>query len=117
MTLPFLPAALRLRLLQRRPLLVYAVTWTALLTSTVAVASFAPEIAFVWAMGLESACGAGAVRVPMEGPPGEVVCVPAKLFERSKMEVVVPPLFAAMVVAGSACFVKAVGLWEDDEER
>ncbi|KAM0941315.1 hypothetical protein DsansV1_C17g0147471 [Dioscorea sansibarensis] len=67
--------------------------------------------------GVESTCGAGAVRVPMEGPPGEVVCVPEKLFERSKMEVVVPPLFAAMVVAGSACFVKAVGLWEDAEER
>ncbi|KAJ0983971.1 hypothetical protein J5N97_002327 [Dioscorea zingiberensis] len=120
MTLPFLPAALRVTLLRPRPLLVYAVAWTALLTSTVAVASFAPEIAFVWAMGRQSslgaACGGGTVRVPLEGPPGEVLCVPAQLFGRSKMELFVPPLFAAMVVAGSACFVRAIGLWETDEE-
>ncbi|RWV78000.1 hypothetical protein GW17_00061104 [Ensete ventricosum] len=124
MTLVFLPEALRAMLLVQRPLLLYAAAWAALLTATVAVTSFAPELAFVWAVmpssSFSSACtaaaGGPAVRVPTEGPPREVVCVPAGLFARSWMDLVVPPLFAALVVGGSTCFIRAVGLWEPEEE-
>ncbi|KAK8933638.1 hypothetical protein KSP39_PZI015823 [Platanthera zijinensis] len=42
----------------------------------------------------------------------ETVCVPARLFGPSKADAVVPPVFAALVVAGSACIVRAVGLWD-----
>ncbi|KAG6483233.1 uncharacterized protein LOC122017817 [Zingiber officinale] len=123
MALAFLPAALRaVLLLRRRPLLLYAVAWSALLTATVAVASFSPELAFVWAAmpssSFSRACAGGSapmVRVPTEGPR-EVVCVPAGLFRRSAMDMVVPPLFAALVVGGSTCFVRAVGLWEYEED-
>lgn len=116
MILSFLPASLLSILLRRRPLIAYTATWTALLTVTVAAASFTPELAFVWAVSPGSAfsrCGEGQVRVPLEGPVGDVVCVPAQLFGRSKaVDFFVPPLFAALVVAGSAGLVRAVGLWE-----
>ncbi|OWM82321.1 uncharacterized protein LOC116207961 [Punica granatum] len=108
----------------RWPLLLYAVTWTALLTATVAVASFSPEVAFVSAISPSSSFSQGcaaaqegsAVRVPVD-LPREVVCLPAHLFTRSKVDLVVPPVFAAVVVAGSAFVVRALGLWEDDEPR
>ncbi|XP_077244844.1 uncharacterized protein LOC143884884 [Tasmannia lanceolata] len=117
--------SLRLALTQR-PLLMYALSWTALLTATVAVASFSPEMAFVSAISplssFSRACdiGEGAVgpgyviRVPLDGP-GEAFCLPAQLFRRSMMDFFVPPAFAAVIVAGSVCFVRALGLWEEEE--
>ncbi|XP_022972738.1 uncharacterized protein LOC111471253 [Cucurbita maxima] len=113
-----------LRLLYRRlrsrwPLLVYSASWTILLTLTVAAASFAPELAFASAISPSSSFAshckaAGFVRVPMNFP-GDVVCVPDNLFRKSGIDLIVPPIFAAVVVAGSACFVRALGLWADDD--
>ncbi|KAG5550135.1 hypothetical protein RHGRI_015177 [Rhododendron griersonianum] len=108
------------RLTLRWPLLVYAGTWTAILTITVAVASFSPELAFVSAISPTSAfprpCVAeGSIRVPLDVPT-EVICFPAHMFQRSKLDMVVPPVFAAVVVAGSAYVVRALGLWEVDDE-
>ena len=107
-------------LLQRHPLLLYVTTWTVLLTATVAAVSFSPEIAFAWAVSLPSslasACGSSSVRLPLDGPAGEVVCLPAQFFERSKLDLIVPPLFAAIVVAASVCFVRSIGLWEVDDD-
>lgn len=121
MAVPFLSAEFRDALLHRWPLLVYAATWTAMITATVAVAAFSPELAFVWAVSPSSAfarpCGAASVRLPLDGPPGEVVCVPAYLFDRSGMDVLIPPLFAVVVVAASVCVTRAIGLWEDEEEE
>lgn len=102
------------------PLFLYAATWTTILTLIVAVASFVPEVAFVLAIAPTSAfsggCEAGdSVRVPMDVPT-EVFCFPAHLFCRSKMDLLVPPVFAAVVVAGSAYVVRALGLWDVDEE-
>ncbi|XP_020101521.1 uncharacterized protein LOC109719332 [Ananas comosus] len=119
MNIIFVPAAIRAALLHPRPLLLHAAAWTALLTTSVAVASFAPEAAFVWAVSPASAFsrgGGGArVRVPTEGPALEVVCVPARLFGRSRLDALMPPLFAALVVGASAFFVRAMGLWEYEE--
>ncbi|PKA46245.1 hypothetical protein AXF42_Ash019996 [Apostasia shenzhenica] len=110
-------------LLQRRPMLVYATTWTALIVATVAAVSLAPEFAFLWSLSPSSpfarACGAfvaGAIRLPLDAPPSEVVCVPAELFGGTGFDLIVPPVFAAAVVAGAAFFVRAVGLWEADED-
>ncbi|MQL74763.1 hypothetical protein Taro_007105 [Colocasia esculenta] len=107
---------------ERRPLLLYAAAWTALLTAAVAVASSLPEVAFVWAVSPSSsfsrACGdaaGGLVRVPLD-VPGEVLCLPALLFGRSKLDLLVPPVFAAVVVTASALLVRAVGLWEEEED-
>ncbi|KAK3038563.1 hypothetical protein RJ639_029363 [Escallonia herrerae] len=103
------------RLTPRLPLLVYAATWTTLLTVTVAAASFWPELAFVSAVSPNSlfsrACpveGPSWVRVPVD-VPAEVFCLPSSLFGRSKMDLLVPPVFAAVVVAGSAFLVRALG--------
>lgn len=82
--------------------------------------SFSPEVAFTWALSLpspfSSECMPGYVRLPLDGPAMEVVCLPALFFGQSKLDLVVPPLFAAVVVAASVCFVRSVGLWEVDED-
>ncbi|GFY93263.1 hypothetical protein Acr_08g0016590 [Actinidia rufa] len=108
------------RLTSLSPPLLYAATWTTILTMTVAVASLSPEIAFVSAISPASAfsrrCGAAdSVRVPIDSP-AEIFCFPAHMFRRSKLDLMVPPVFAAVIVAGSACAVRALGLWEADEE-
>lgn len=115
----FLPlVTLFTRLTFRCPILIYAATWTTILTLTVAVASFAPEVAFVSAISssspFSSLCEAeGSVRLPLD-VAGEILCFPAHLFSKSKIDLIVPPVFAAVVVAGSAYLVRAVGLWEQD---
>ncbi|KAK3031696.1 hypothetical protein RJ639_035282 [Escallonia herrerae] len=117
MTLSLVNSMLQ-RLTPRLPLLVYAATWTTLLTVTVAAASFWPELAFVSAVSPNSLFSRGC---PVEGPswvrvpvdvPAEVFCLPSSLFGRSKMDLLVPPVFAAVVVASSAFLVRALGLWE-----
>ncbi|XP_042478756.1 uncharacterized protein LOC122059788 [Macadamia integrifolia] len=105
----------------QRPLLLYAATWTVMLTATVALVSFSPEMAFVSAISPSSsfsrACDSqgqvGRVRVPLD-VPGEVVCLPAHLFSKMTfLDFLVPPVFAAIAVAASACFVRALALWEE----
>ncbi|PSR98255.1 Serine-rich adhesin for platelets like [Actinidia chinensis var. chinensis] len=108
------------RVASQWPLLLYAATWTAILTMTVAVASLAPEIAFVSAISPTSAFSKaceteGSVRVPMD-VPAEVQCFPAHLFRRSKVDLLVQPFLAAVIVAGSASVVRSLGLWEVDDE-
>lgn len=99
----------------------YATTWTTILTATVAVTSFAPELAFVWAITPSSSFSKvcqdqkeGFVRVPFD-VPSDIFCLPAEMFKKSKIDLVVPPIFAAVIVAASACLVRALGLWEVDE--
>ncbi|XP_031103905.1 uncharacterized protein LOC116007384 [Ipomoea triloba] len=112
----------RLFSIPRLPLLFYAASWTTVLTVTVALASFTPELAFVSAItpasSFSAPCGAGgssSVRIPLD-VPSEVFCFPAELFRKSKMDLVVPPIFAAVVVAASAYVVKALSLWESADQ-
>jgi len=112
-------------LLARRALLAYAATWTAVAVTAVAVAAFAPELAFVWAVGpgtpLSRACQGGGegfgVGLPLDGPPWDVVCVPAGMFGRVRPDVVVPLVFAVVVVTGAVWFTTAVGVWEDNHDE
>ncbi|OMO66190.1 hypothetical protein CCACVL1_21269 [Corchorus capsularis] len=118
MLLSFFTSVLH-RLTLRWPVLLYAATWTVLLTAMVALASFSPEVAFVSAISQSSSfskeCGIqGSVRVPVD-VPGEKLCLPGHLFGRSKLDWIVPPVFAAVVVTGSAWVVRGMGLWEFDE--
>ncbi|KAJ4786749.1 hypothetical protein LUZ62_037995 [Rhynchospora pubera] len=100
-----LPLLLRLRL--RRPMLRRAATWTALMTAVVVLASFSPEVAFVWALSHPPArCEGDSLWVPLDGREG--ACLPSRAINRSAADVFVPPVFAALVVGASACFVKAV---------
>ncbi|KAJ1698918.1 hypothetical protein LUZ63_007430 [Rhynchospora breviuscula] len=103
------------------PFILYAVAWTSVVTLTVAVAAFAPEIAFVWAVSpsapLTRACWDHTVGLPMDGPVWEKVCFPAKNFSQSKVDIFIPPVFAVLVVVGSVSVMKAIGLWEGEEEE
>ncbi|KAG0487793.1 hypothetical protein HPP92_006604 [Vanilla planifolia] len=106
---------------EAHPTLVCVTTWMALIAAVIAAGSLAPEAAFVWALSPASSfageCGdVGAVRLPLDAPPGEVLCFPAGLFGRTGVDLLVPPIFAAVVVAGAACFVRAIALWETDED-
>ncbi|XVF55317.1 hypothetical protein PTKIN_Ptkin06aG0027500 [Pterospermum kingtungense] len=107
------------RLTLRWPVILYAATWTVILTAMVAVASFSPEVAFVSAISQSSSftkeCGVeGSIRVPMD-VPGEKLCLPAHHFGKSKIDWIVPPVFAAVIVTGSAWLVRGMALWEFDE--
>lgn len=103
----------------RWPLLIYAATWTMLLTLTVALASFSPEVSFVSAISSSSSFSRACVdpdmfiRVPID-LPAEILCLPAHRFAKSNLDLIVPPVFAAVVVAASAFLVRALALWEDD---
>ncbi|KAF7818515.1 Cortactin-binding protein like [Senna tora] len=101
------------------PLLIFAATWTALLTLTVALASFSPELAFVSAISPSSSfsnkCNIqSSIRLPLD-VPGQVLCFPPSLFTKSNIDLIVPPLFAALIVAASSCVLRAVGPWEDHQ--
>ncbi|CAM0958135.1 unnamed protein product [Alopecurus aequalis] len=110
----------------RRPLLLYAATWTAVAAMSVAVAALAPELAYVWAVKpaapLTRACPGsgfmgGSIGLPLDGPPWDAVCVPAGMFGRTVPDIIVPLVFAVVVVASAVGFTTAVGVWEDDEEE
>ena len=84
----------------------------------VSIASFAPEMAFVSAVSPSSSFSRsckteGLVKIPLDFPR-EKVCLPAHMVKRSKMDFFVPTLFAGLVVAGSACVVRSLGLWESE---
>ncbi|CAN8311556.1 unnamed protein product [Cochlearia groenlandica] len=97
------------RLSTHWPVLLRAATWTILLALTVAVASFAPEIAFVSTVSSSSSCGGGRdgfVKIPMEFQR-ESVCVPSRMVKRSRFDLFVPSIFAAVMVTASACLIRS----------
>lgn len=92
-----------------------AAKWTALLTLTAAVASFAPEFIFTNATSLHSSFSKscrrdGYIRIPLD-LPGDVLCLPAGMVNRSSLDFFVPTVFAALGVGVSACFVRSLELW------
>lgn len=100
----------------RWPLFLYAAAWTTILTLTVAVASFVPELAFVSAMTSSTCRDPSSVRLPLD-IPSENLCFPSRFLKRSRLDFLVPPVFAAVIVAGSACVVRAMGLFEVEDEQ
>lgn len=108
-------------MIRYRPLIVYAVAWTMLLTTTVVVLSLSAEIIFMKAVSpsstFSSKCILEFVRVPSDAPSEVVVCLPSALFQLSRMDLFVPPIFAALVVVASVVFVQAVGFCEVDYEE
>ncbi|CAN1179634.1 hypothetical protein LINPERPRIM_LOCUS36566 [Linum perenne] len=108
-----------------------AAAWTTLLSLTVAVASFAPELAFVSFVSSSSSsksassspwlfsrtaltcAGEGMVGLPIMDSPRDVICLPGHMVKRSNWDFFVPTVFAALVVSGSSCLVRSLGLWSD----
>ncbi|CAN1179631.1 hypothetical protein LINPERPRIM_LOCUS36566 [Linum perenne] len=96
-----------------------AAAWTTLLSLTVAVASFAPELAFVSFVSSSSSSKSasssreGMVGLPIMDSPRDVICLPGHMVKRSNWDFFVPTVFAALVVSGSSCLVRSLGLWSD----
>ncbi|KAK8959881.1 hypothetical protein KSP40_PGU021057 [Platanthera guangdongensis] len=104
-------------LLNRSSAQLYVLAWTAFVVTTVSIVSLAPEVAFVWALSPASPfthhCGgANFVRLPLDALPNEIICIPTELFGSTSLDLIVPPIFSAVVVASSACIVRMIGLWE-----
>ncbi|XP_074290567.1 uncharacterized protein LOC141617281 [Silene latifolia] len=100
-----------------RPSFYYALTWTTLLVVVVAVASFSPELAFLSTVSLSStysrSCGVhGLVRLPLD-IPGERLCFPAYMMKRSSLDILIPTMFAALIVTSSALLLRSLGLWHN----
>ncbi|KMZ62779.1 hypothetical protein ZOSMA_446G00170 [Zostera marina] len=108
-------------LIRYRPLIVYAAAWTFLLTTMVVVLSLSAEIAFMNAVSpsstFSSKCNSESVRIPSDVPSEVAVCLPGALFQLSRMDLFVPPIFAALVVVASVVFVQAIGIYEIDSEE
>ncbi|XP_058742264.1 uncharacterized protein LOC131614723 [Vicia villosa] len=108
----------RLRFTTPWPILTYATTWVTLLTLTVAVASISPQVTFVSAISPSSLFSQKCendrfIRMPLD-VPGEILCFSSHLFVKSKIDLIVPPIFAALIVAASTCVVRAVGLFVEE---
>lgn len=103
---------------------IYTACWTILLAITVTIAALSLEVGFSRSlspsMDVVQACSKelnkGTVacqqcfRLPLDGPRDQL-CVPANLFQKTGMDLAVPPIFAGLVVAASALFVQGIGLW------
>ncbi|KAL1201953.1 hypothetical protein V5N11_014908 [Cardamine amara subsp. amara] len=94
------------RVWDRWPVIAQAAMWTVLLMFTVAVASFAPEVAFVSTVSSSCGGGDGFVKIPMDFP-GKSVCVPSHMVKRSHFDFFVPSVFAAVMVTASACLIRS----------
>ncbi|CAH2038640.1 unnamed protein product [Thlaspi arvense] len=94
------------RVSARWPVIIQAATWTILLMFTVAVASFAPELAFVSTVSSSCGGGDGFVKIPMDFP-GDNVCIPSHMVKRSRFDLFVPSIFAAVMVTASACLIRS----------
>ncbi|EOA28380.1 hypothetical protein CARUB_v10024585mg [Capsella rubella] len=99
---------------ERWPVLVQAATWTILLTFTVALASFAPEMAFVSQISSSD----GFVKIPMED---EMVMVPSEMVKKSTFDVFVPTIFAGVMVVASVSLLRSClgieGVVEMEQEQ
>ncbi|CAN7039552.1 unnamed protein product [Brassica oleracea var. botrytis] len=113
--IPSLMEPILRRVSARWPVIVQATTWTVLLMVTVAVASFAPELAFVSTVSSPCGRGDGFVKIPMDFP-GESVCVPSHMVKRSRFDLFMPPIFAAVMVTASACLIRSCFGTEDMDD-
>ncbi|XP_010510588.1 PREDICTED: uncharacterized protein LOC104786826 [Camelina sativa] len=86
----------------RWKVLVQAATWTILLMLTVALASFAPEMAFVSKISSSSSSD-GFVRIPME----ETVIIPSEMVKKSTLDLFVPTIFAGVMVVASVSLLRS----------
>ncbi|MED6208502.1 hypothetical protein PIB30_045578 [Stylosanthes scabra] len=97
--------------------LLYTSTWMLLLIATVVLASLPPTMAFMLAISKSSHFSNGDgdgdgslfVRIPLDFPRDMVHLPHQAVTTSSHIDFFLPTLFAALVVAASACFLHAVG--------
>ncbi|KAF7034973.1 LOW QUALITY PROTEIN: hypothetical protein CFC21_045920 [Triticum aestivum] len=112
-------------LLASRLLVLYATTWSAVAAMSMAVTALAPEIAYVWGIASGSLLtkaspaskfAGGSISLPLDGCPCLTWSFRAGLFCRAVPDMVIPFMFAVVVITSVVGFTAAVGVWEDDNE-
>lgn len=107
-----------------QPVFLYTLCWTLLLAAIVTITALSLEVGFSASlspsMDVVQQCSKDmnkatiacqqCSRLPLDGP-SDYLCVPAHLFQKTRMDFAVPPIFAGLVVAASALFVQGMGLW------
>ncbi|BBN02133.1 hypothetical protein MPTK1_2g13070 [Marchantia polymorpha subsp. ruderalis] len=122
---PYERLARGVRTLAHQPLFLYTVFWTSFLAVSVTVAAVSLEMGFSASVSPHAehleACtryGSSSIscnhcfRLPLDGP-NDQLCVPALRFKKSNLDLVVPPIFAGLVVTGSALFVQSLFLFNE----
>lgn len=108
-----------------QPVVLYTLCWTLLLAAIVTITALSLEMGFSASlspsMEVVQQCSKDinkatlacqqCSRLPLDGP-SDLLCVPANLFRKTRMDFAVPPIFAGLVVAASALFVQGMGLWD-----
>jgi len=107
-----------------QPVFLYTLCWTLLLAAIVTITALSLEVGFSASlspsMEVVQQCSKDinkgtlacqqCSRLPLDGP-GDFLCVPSSLFQKTRMDFAVPPIFAGLVVAASALFVQGMSLW------
>ncbi|KAL3696785.1 hypothetical protein R1sor_010861 [Riccia sorocarpa] len=106
-----------------QPMVAHTVLWTSLLALLVTIGALSLEMGFSsvvssHAQQPEDCALHGSLSVackpcyslPLDGPDYKF-CVPALRFKKSKLDLVVPPIFAGLVVSGSALLVQTLDLF------
>lgn len=113
-----------LEVVSNQPVFLYTLCWTLLLAVIVTITALSLEVGFsaslLPSMEVVQQCAKDmnkatvacqqCSRLPLDGP-SDYLCVPASLFQKSRMDFAVPPIFAGLVVAASALFVQGMSLW------
>jgi len=113
-----------LELVSSQPVFLYTLCWTLLLAAIVTITALSLEVGFSSSlspsMEVVQQCSKDinkatvacqqCSRLPLDGP-NDYLCVPASLFQKTRMDFAVPPIFAGLVVAASALFVQGMSLW------
>jgi hypothetical protein len=107
-----------------QPLFLYTIFWTLMLTTTLTVLALSLEIGFSSSispsMEIIEACSLHWNKASLAcrqcfllllDCTHDGLCVPAKLFKKSRIDIRMHPILAAFVVAVAALFVQVLGLW------
>lgn len=121
----YMPPWRWIRQTMKHPLVLYTISWTLLLAACVTIISITLELGFSSFLHRSQKWSSSATAVPICGSsctycftlpldhPSDNPCVRADFLGRSAMDFIVPPIFAGIVVAASACFVHNLGIWND----
>ncbi|KAL2643572.1 hypothetical protein R1flu_011159 [Riccia fluitans] len=110
------------RNLRGQPVVCHSVLWASSLALLVTLGALSLEMGFSSNVSLQpqqaEVCTLLGCKpcysLPLDGPDYRF-CVPALQFKKSRLDFIVPPIFAGLVVSGSALLVQFLDLFSDHE--